>query len=266
MSFFTNENWRMHILRKSIKKAWGLEQRKRDIPKVTKEYGAHWTSGRSREKPRLALRGNIPILQTHLDFSKSSLEYLTHVIRGLQIKTALEIGSGDGVFTTALKILNPSVEFYGIELTDEGIAASRAVLEHSLDALVYLTEKDPSDIRDILHNTKMPQFEKGNATAMNVPDNSFDLVFSHTAIEQMPTAYADAFREAYRVSKKYACFIEEFWEAQKGFFQRLALWKNDYFRENYRVVEKAGFAIVSFDVKAVDKASYSLGMLLCVKK
>ncbi|MFY9462677.1 MAG: class I SAM-dependent methyltransferase [Candidatus Sungiibacteriota bacterium] len=266
MSFFTNENWKLHILKKSLKKSLGLEQRKRDIAKVQKEYSAHWMHPRSLEKPRLALRGNIPILQTHPDFFKSSIEYVTRLIRGLQIKTALEIGSGDGLFTTALKILNPSVEFCGVELTDEGIAASRIVLDRSMDVLTYVTEKNADEIREIFKNTKIPQFEKGNATLLNAADNSFDLVFSHIAIEQMPTIYPAVFNEAYRVSRKYGCFIEEFREAQKGFFQRLTLWKNDYFRASYRVVEKAGFAIVSFDVKAVDKASHSVGMLLCVKK
>jgi len=266
MSFFTNEHWRLHIVRKSFKKALGLEQRKRDIPTVQKQYGAHWAKRRLLEKPRLALRGNVPILQMHIDFSKSSVEYLTHVIRGLNIKTALEIGSGDGVITAALKILNPSVAFHGIELTDEGIGASRVVLDRAMEVLIYLTEKNADEIRALYPAAQIPQFEKGDATALHFPDNSFDLVFSHTAIEQMPTAYGTAFSEAYRVSRKYGCFIEEFREAQKGFFQRLALWKNDYFRASYRMVEKAGFAVMSFDVKVVDKASYSLGMLLCAKK
>ena len=167
---------------------------------------------------------------------------------------------------SALKLLNPSVEFRGVELTEEGIAASQQALARNMDLLIYYTEKREEEIRTIFHDVGVPIYEKGDATMLNFPDNSFDLVFSHTAIEQMPTTYQLVFKEAYRVTKRYACFIEEFREAQRNFFQYLTLYANDYFRASYRSVQQVGFSILGFDVKDTDKESHSVGMVFCEKK
>lgn len=263
MRFFTNKNWKRHIIKKCVKRAAGILDVERDSAFVEKVYTTRWLSPFSRE-PRLALRGNIEILKIHEDFSKDSVWFVAHLIRSVGATSVLELGSGNGLFSAALKILNPNVEYHGIELTEQGIIASQHLLETHMESLIYITEKSSREIKDILQGPL--KFDKGDMCRLPYGNNAFDFVFSHTAIEQMPRTYLLAFREAHRVTRRYACFIEEFREAQKNIFQRLTLWANDYFRASYRSLEKAGFAVLSFDVKEVDKASHSVGMAVCEKK
>lgn len=262
MRFFTNENWKYHIVKKCLKRAAGVLGGERDSALVEKIYTAHWRSAFSK-KPRLALRGNMKVLKLHEDFNKDSIWFVAHLIRSIGAASVLELGSGNGLFTTALKIINPHVEYHGIELTEEGVRISRGLMDTHLEALIYITEKNSSEIKSILQNPIL--FQKGDMRRLPYADNAVDLIFTHTAIEQMPHTYAAAFREAHRVTGRYACFIEEFREAQRNIFQRLALWAHDYFRASYQSLHEAGFALLSFDVKDVDKASHSVGVAVCEK-
>lgn len=266
MRFFNNTHWKYIIVKRALKKALGIAVIKRDLDLVEKEYTAHWHDYRQYRKPRIAMRGNADVVLYGIDFTKSSVWYVTHLIRSFGVKSVLELGSGNGLMTLSLSILNPSVEFTGVELTDAGIAAVGDLSLRHRDLLVYITEKDEKEINVILGAPRGPIFKKGDITRLDFPDGAFDFVFSHTVIEQLPQRYHEAFVEAHRVTRKYACFIEEFSEAQKNVFQRMTLWVQDYFRESYHAVEQAGFALLSFDLKEVDKASHSVGMAVCEKK
>ncbi len=262
MRFFTDKNWQSHVLKKCLKRATGVLGGGRDTAFVEKIYTAHWRSSLSK-KPRLGLRGNMKILKLHEDFNKDSIWLVAHLIRSIGAASVLELGSGNGLFSTALKIINPHVEYHGIELTEEGIRVSRSLADTHMESLIYITEKSPQEIKDMLQNP-IP-FKKGDMCRLPYADDAVDLVFTHIAIEQMPQTYPAAFREAHRVTRRYACFIEEFREAQRNVFQRLSLWANDYFRASYQSLKEAGFAILSFDVKEADKASHSVGMVVCEK-
>lgn len=266
MRFFNNPRWKYVIVKRAVKKAFGVAAIQRDKDLVEKEYTAHWHDYRRYRKPRIALRGNTVVVMYGIDFTKSSVWYVTHLIRSLGITSVLELGSGNGLLIWSLKVLNPSVDFTGVELTDAGIAAARDIRERHGDLLTYITEKNEKEINALLDARRAPVFKKGDITQLDFPDGAFDLVFSSVVIEQLPRRYREAFVEAHRVTRRYACFIEEFSEAQKNIFQRLTLWVQDYFRESYHTVERAGFTVLSFDLKEIDKASHSVGMVVCEKK
>lgn len=266
MRFFNNPRWKYVIVKRAVQKALGIVVIKRDRDLVEKEYTAHWHDYRHYRRPHIAIRGNALVVVPGIDFAKSAVWYVTHLIRSLGVTSVLELGSGNGLVLWSLKVLNPSVDFTGVELTDAGIAAARDILEGHSDLVAYITEKDKEEIHVLLRARRAPVFKKGDITRLDFPDGAFDLVFSHVVIEQLPRRFHEAFAEAHRVTRRYACFIEEFSEAQRNIFQRLTLWVQDYFRESYHSVEQAGFAVLSFDVKEIEKASRSVGMVVCEKK
>jgi ubiquinone/menaquinone biosynthesis C-methylase UbiE len=63
-----------------------------------------------------------------------------------------------------------------------------------------------------INNLKIDSLISGNATKLPYTDNSFDLVFSHYCLEQVPLLSKKIIDEMIRVSSKYIIFIEPSYE------------------------------------------------------
>lgn len=199
-----------------------------------------------------------------IDHRKFFVEYLQKTILELHPKNILELGSGDGINLLALAVLNPSIkEFTGIELTENGITSSKYYLKNPpYEALIYITEKSREVIAERLVQSKI-NFIQGDITKMPFKDQSFEFLFSMWVLEQIPRDYPIVFKEARRVLKGHALFMEAFSEAQENFFQRLHLRNLDYFRASFREAGKANLNILRFEPMAITKIKFTSGALLC---
>ncbi len=216
---------------------------------------------------RLVRKNGELALARGIDLQKCDLLLLAHYIKATKPESILEIGSGNGFNIIALAVLYPEVKKWcGVELTEAGVEKAQEMLkEPAHEDLLYVTGLSKDIIAKRLAETSIT-FMQGDARTLPWQSPSFDFVFSHLVIEQIPQEYEAVFKEAYRVAKKNACFIEGFREAQQNIFQRLYLKNMDYFSQSYRVLERAGFKIIGFERPAINKIEFSEGVAFCAKR
>ena len=154
---------------------------------------------------------------------------MMRTIERLRPARMLEVGYGNGMNLVYLASCFPQVEFHGIELTDEGVAAARAFqardeLPRRMHDFSPLPVRDPTAFKRI-------RFLQGNAAALPFEDGSIDLVLTVLALEQMESIRDRALSEIGRVARGHALMIEPFRDMNP--WGRRA-WRNvmarDYFR------------------------------------
>ncbi|MBI2639309.1 MAG: class I SAM-dependent methyltransferase [Candidatus Sungbacteria bacterium] len=219
------------------------------------------------DKPSARELNGRPVQCRAIDVRKMRIAYLSRSIRELdfqnEVRSVLELGSGNGFNILALAALHPEVKTWrGVDLTPQGAAVANLFLSNPpLKRLRYVTELDENIIRERLLKSDI-QFCEGNMLNLPFSENSFDAAFSCQAIEQLPRDYPRAFQEARRVVVKGAIFLEEFAEAQ-NIFQWMHLQNVDYFCASYKEIQKSGFNILKFEPFPLNPAHLSLGLLVC---
>ena len=93
----------------------------------------------------------------------------------------LEVGSGTGRITIGVAKINREVDFFGIDLSDTMLQVAES---NSRDEGV----------------SNLIRFEKGSATDLPFPDNSFDAVYCHNMLHHVPDIPL-AIKEMMRVTK-----------------------------------------------------------------
>jgi ubiquinone/menaquinone biosynthesis C-methylase UbiE len=124
------------------------------------------------------------------------------IIKKIEPKKVLEVGSGNGINLNLLSSLFLRIKFTGLELTRNGIVYSRSIKK--------IDEKFYNGF--FIKGTRIGNvnFIQGNAKQIPFLNNSFDLVFTVLALEQMNSIYKNVIKEMVRVSSKYLVFIEPF--------------------------------------------------------
>lgn len=245
------------------------KRRRRDDGISHKEYESVWKSSDRRlqkflYKPRPAFFHESPAVIRGLDLQKQAIMQISDAIRSFRPASVLELGAGNGVNLLALAALHPEITAWtGIDITESGPAgAARLQKNPPMEELTYLTGLAPAEISRCLARAVI-DMRIGDMRALPFADASFDFAFSHVAFEQLPRDHLAAFREARRVCRGHACFIEEFREAQRSFLQRLHLRNVDYFRASYRVVKDAGFILLKFVPLPLQNMKLGTGMAVC---
>jgi SAM-dependent methyltransferase len=163
-------------------------------------------------------------------FSKARLsnEIIYRMIKATGAKTVLEVGCGNGLHLLEVADRLKDVKLTGVDLTQAGITAAQAqqktvaldprIVHHMPGPVV-----NPGNFRKIA-------FLQADATAMPFADDSFDLVYTHTALEQMNSVAPAVLREIRRVGRKDFLFIEPFAESQVDALRKLAIAAKDHWR------------------------------------
>lgn len=155
------------------------------------------------------------------------LLFIAEAIRALEPKDVLEVGAGDGRNLFALSARFPDVSWSGVELTANGPARVANIkrepsLPASLEAYIPWPIADATAYRRV-------EARQGNATALPFEDNSFDVVMTHLALEQMETIRDAALSEIARVAKKAVLLLEPFADFQTTPLRRSFIAAKDYF-------------------------------------
>lgn len=148
------------------------------------------------------------------------------LLPGLEVKTALEVGAGNGLNLLVMSTLFPEIEWSGVELTKAGVDVARSVqgepeLPQVLRDFAIKPLADPAGHRRV-------KFEQGDAAKLPFPDKSFDLVFSFQAFEQMQAIRDQAMKELNRVARRWVIMTEPFTTFNKEPVQRSYRARLDY--------------------------------------
>jgi ubiquinone/menaquinone biosynthesis C-methylase UbiE len=226
--------WRQYLNRRLF--GWGRHAQRLKTA-VAREYGDEWLSIDHRSYSLDAAPGRRSLWQwgdrRYLASNRGGTRVrqllLIRALELLRPKRVLEVGCGNGINLLLLAGRFPETEFTGIDLTREGIAAAHRV-QHQNDLLPhYLQAFAPLPLED-QGAFKRVTFQTGDAAALPFEPNSFDLVVTSLALEQMERIRGQAFDEIARVCAAHALLIEPFREANESGISRRYIVARDYLR------------------------------------
>jgi len=172
---------------------------------------------------------------------KSAL--IEQVIEQLAPESVCEAGCGRVRHLAYFAPRFPKIRFAGFDISANAIEFGRRL--QSGDAFdPRLPERPgPLDEADMERVRAVSLFKANAADLADVADDSFELVYTVSALEQMQTIAPAALRELHRVTRRYAVFCEPFAD-NNDILQRAYLWAGDYFRLPIRSLESFGFRVV----------------------
>ena len=143
-------------------------------------------------------------------------------------RNVLEVGCGDGLNLMLLACRFPDIEFAGVELTEYGHTAAKRFQELP-ELPAEMVEFAPLPLKDVTAFRKI-RFVQGTAAELPFEDNSFDMVQTILALEQMERIRAAALSEIARVTRDTTLMIEPFRDVNENGWPRMNVVQRDYYR------------------------------------
>jgi SAM-dependent methyltransferase len=138
----------------------------------------------------------------------------------------------------------PDIRFSGFDISHNAIDTSRSLQQ--LDTLdLHLPERSDPLSREEMERVRRIDLFQGNAANLNgIPDKTFDITYTISALEQMHSILPDVLRELRRITRGYVVFCEPFRDVN-GTLERIYLWSDNYFRADVAFVERHGFRCIN---------------------
>lgn len=231
--------WRRALrrrVRKAVRRSLArLTGSSRDRSSIEREYADAWGAGYDRYRVgRTDLKGapwvwrGRKLLLDPAAAARIRAPMFAAVLAQLRPASVLEIGSGNGINLFALAGVFPQIRFTGVELTEEGTARARAAQGDQAIASL-LQGYSPLPVRDSTALSRI-EFVQGDAASLPFEDDSFDLVMTVLAVEQMEGIRGRALAEIARVARRHVLMLEPFRDANRTVLRRLYVHSRDYFR------------------------------------
>ncbi len=182
-------------------------------------------------------------------------------IRMLSPGSVCEIGSGMGRNLIYLASRFPQIRFAGFDLSHHAVANCHAL--QRLETLDLQFPEVPGALTpEQMEAVRAIDFFQANAADLSArPDDSYDLMYTVSAMEQMHVVLPQVLKEVHRVGRRHVVFCEPFLEVN-DIWQRLYLWSRNYFRVDIRFVESFGFRTLEHCTTIPRKQSFTYSALI----
>ena len=151
--------------------------------------------------------GERHLLIRYAGIKRVHLLYLYRLVAALAPKNVLEIGCGAGLNVALMANRFPQVAFTGIELTQAEVEECHRIAGGALPAALIDFSPEPLASRTAHCRAR---FHRGDGARLPYRDESFDLVVTVLALEQMEHIREAALTELARVCGGWAVMIEPF--------------------------------------------------------
>ena len=235
---------KVRIIKQAIKKLISLNGNVRTEEMVAKAYGPKW-AGRDMVED-IAEGGEVCVTWNTSQFVIGGIGLrrlqtlrMMRLIEELKPKRVLDIGCGNGERVLLLACRFPDVQFTGLDLTQEGIDIAKSI--QKLDRLPESIAKySPEPLLDVTAH-KSAEFTCASAKEIPYEENTFELVYTSLALEQMELIREEVFKEIYRVSSNYVSLYEAFHDFNQGLIQKSYIYCEDYFKGYLSDLKDIGF-------------------------
>ena len=187
-------------------------------------------------------------------------ERLGKIIAAQNPREVCEVGCGHGRNLFYLANRMPSIEFSGYELSAAAVNVAQRLQQLDLPCTeygrLYRLENSTMD------NVRRIRFEQASAFKLPAADESFDLVFTSAALEQMQDGLDDALAEIRRVARRHVLLYEPFGDYNDS-LGRLYLWSRNYFRLRTSDLARHGLRVVRIWRSLPVKPTFAYAFALC---
>ena len=228
---------RWRLVKQGLKRLVGRRGRRaRDEATVLAEYQRSWNrvdygTYDPEKRPATGIPfewGDRRMFASEVGATRYRQLLLCRIIEQVRPDRVLEVGCGNGINLILLSGRFPDVAFTGLELTESGHRSAREF--QTLETLpAAIRNFAPQQITDPTAFRRI-EFMRGNANELPFADESFDLVYSVLAVEQMEQIRTQVLGEITRLSRGQVLMIEPFRDVNRDFWPRLNVYRRDYFR------------------------------------
>jgi len=196
-----------------------------------------------------------------IGYKRIHLLYFVHLLKRLRPVTVLEVGCGNGLNLLVLSSCFPEIRFVGVEFTAGGARAFQAIRSRAT-LPPFIERFSPVPILDS-HAFQRVSVVQGNAAMLPFPNQSFDLVFTSLALEQMEEIRRMALSEVARVARSHVAMLEPFHEWNEAGSRRDYIIANDYFAGRIADLPLLGLEPVYVTADMPSKLTFQPGMVVC---
>ena len=163
-------------------------------------------------------------------------------IKKKKFTSILEVGCGIGLNIFNLAKQFPSINFTGIDISDEAI---------------NFCKKN--------NNFKNVEFIKENAAKINFKDNYFDMTYTVLSLEQMQQIQKEVIKKITQITKDRIILIEPFRDVNQNFIEYIHTKNSNYFNLNYNDLLKYDLEINNVEYDFPQRIGLSAAFV-CLKK
>ena len=243
-----SRRWRNRLLKRRLL-GW-LPDVRRTEAYVNRSYSQTWSAlewpdispNAVDAKPTAVQWGDKGMIVRRHGLGRVTMMLQAQAAMQLAPENGLEVGFGSGMKLVNMASMMPRAKWTGVELTDAGVARAQSLqqapaLPERLRAYLPMPLADPMAYRAI-------EFRQGNAQKLPFADGSFELVYTHRALEQMNGIRNDAMAEIARVCRGHALFVEPFAEFNADRLSRSYIAAKDYFAMRLAELPRFGLEVV----------------------
>ena len=170
------------------------------------------------------------------------IEKITKIIKP---KSMCEIGCGKGRHLFYFSTIFPKTKFFGLDLSEKAISIAKQT-QVKKEINLFLPEKDKKLPKNKVNLVRKIDFNVGNANNLSMfKNNSFEVVYTVNALEQMASDLPEVLEEIHRITSKFVVFCEPFWD-YNNFFEKQYLIAGNYFRLKEKILNQYGFEKINF--------------------
>lgn len=188
--------------------------------------------------------GDKVLQMTGMGNYRAKSRVLERVFEIIRPESVCEAGCGRIRHLTYFAAKYPAIDFSGFDISHNAIAFGRAFQQRDVIDPRWPERSGPLTAAELQRVRAINLFQSDASDLSAVPDKSYDVVYTVSALEQMHSLLPKVLPELRRVTRRYAIFCEPFREVN-GPLERAFLWSDNYFRAGAEMFKRHGLRPVN---------------------